>query len=348
MVDHAVEERNYHIFYQLLAAPEAEKIGIWDALAGTTNENFLYLGSSNVTSIEGKSDKDAWKQTRDTLKVFGFKDNNFRDLMRALCVVLQLGNIQFESPADSIVEEGGSRIVAEKELVKLSTLMGIPRKDVTKAMTMRTNTIYGEEVVVKLNPTDAKDGCDALAKEIYSLIFGILVCRINKFTSPNNIQMHGGMPFYPGSTFGTISLLDIFGFESFETNRFEQLCINYANERLQQKYVFDNFNTAQEEYTSEGIEVFDFSIVDNSDVVDLFEGRGKRKLGLILVLGEECTIPNGTDIAFVQKFKKLLGGSSRLLNEKLHERYEFGIKHFAGLVTYNANKFLQVINVCNS
>lgn len=133
--------------------------------------------------------------------------------------------------------------------------------------------------------------------------------------------------------------------QSFDTNKFEQLCINYANERLQQKYVFDNFNTAQEEYTAEGIEVFDFSIVDNSDVVDLFEGKGRKKLGLISVLGEECTRPTGTDVAFVQKLKKLVGDSSRLFDDKLHDRHEFGIKHFAGLVTYNAKKFLQVRNV---
>merc|ERR1740124_723269 len=185
------------------------------------------------------------------------------------------------------------------------------------------------------------DSRDALAKEIYAKTFLWLVRKINDATCAEwNYDKRGSN----NMRFGLIGLLDIFGFESFETNRFEQLCINYANERLQQEYVFKNFNTTQEEYTSEGIEVFDFSIVDNSDVVDLFEGSGKGNLGLILVLGEECRRPNGTDLAFVHKLKKLVGGSSRLLTDKVHKRYEFGIKHFAGLVTYNANKFLQVSN----
>ena len=109
---------------------------------------------------------------------------------------------------------------------------------------------------------DAKDGCNALMKEIYARVFGVLVAGINESTSP-----WGSVP--QGNGFGTIGLLDIFGFEMFDTNRFEQFCINYANERLQQKYVRDNFDRVREEYEREGIGTFEFTIADNADVVEL-------------------------------------------------------------------------------
>ena len=106
-------------------------------------------------------------------------------------------------------------------------------------------------------------------------MFDTLVTKCNESTEPEGSSEN---------EYGTISLLDIFGFESFKTNRFEQLCINYANERLQQKYVIDNFQAIQTEYESEGVNVFDFSLVDNTDVMELLEG----KLGLITQLNEVC------------------------------------------------------------
>jgi len=338
IVHHTSEERTYHIFYQLLAAPEEEKIRIWkDGLSKTSNESFAYVGWSDICAIDGKSDKEAWKETVCALKLFGFTNQTFLDLMRALCVVLQLGNLTF----DNVTDEGGCTITNQSELEKLSLLIGIPQEDIMKAMTTRINTIRGEEVVKKLNPTSAKDGCDALSKEIYALIFGILVRKINESTSPPRMNM-GEKYNNSSSSFGTISLLDIFGFERFGTNRYEQMCINYANERLQYKYVLDNFVSAQEEYAREGIELFDFSIVDNSNVVTVFEGdSASKQLGLIALLNEECMRPSGTDNAFVSKSKKNLFGSSRLLTHNLHQPYEFAIHHFAGVVTYDANKFLQ-------
>jgi myosin-5 len=134
-----------------------------------------------------------------------------------------------------------------------------------------------------------------------------------------------------------ISLLDIFGFERFQVNRFEQLCINFANEQLQHKYVLDNFRKVQEEYEAEGIEIFDFAVVDNSPVLDLLQGR----LGLIMSLNEECVRPNGNDESYVYKIKTLHKDHGRLIDKKLHRRTEFGVKHFAGPVTYDSTKFVE-------
>jgi myosin heavy subunit len=140
-------------------------------------------------------------------------------------------------------------------------------------------------------------------------------------------------------TFRVHSLLqlDIFGFESFEVNRFEQLCINYTNEKLQQKYTLDIFRSVQEEYAHEGIELGEITFDDNADVLRLIEGR----VGIISVLNEECIRPNGNDMGFVSKVKSVNSESAFLVSEKLHKPTEFAIQHYAGVVTYDANNFVQ-------
>ncbi len=330
VVWHAHGERNYHIFYQLLSAPDREKKRIWDGLKGTTYDSFSYIGFSETSSIEGVSDKDNWHSTLKALKEFDFDGDSLLHLLRALCIVLQLGNLTFSPTASS---EEGSHVSSPEELSKLSQLIGIPEDNIVKALTMRVNKIRGEEVVSKPNPKDAKDGCDALAKSIYACIFEKLVQQINEHTSVDERQASSS-----GGSIGTISLLDIFGFERFDTNRFEQLCINFSNERLQHRYVLDNFKAVKEEYTAEGIDIFDFGMVDNSSVLELLEG----KLGLITSLNEECMRPQGNPSSFVYKLKMQHSGSEDLLIDKLQEQCEFGIKHFAGAVTYDANEFLKV------
>lgn len=161
-------------------------------------------------------------------------------------------------------------------------------------------------------------------------MFDVLVTKINERTEPR------GSPTY-GAEYGTISLLDIFGFESFNVNRFEQLCINYANERLQQKYVGDNFQAIKSEYEAEGINVFDFSLIDNSHVMELLEG----KLGLITQLNEECVKKNGEDENFVYKFNLVNSDSSSLVQNPLHRNYEFAVRHYAAPIKYDARKFIE-------
>ena len=160
-------------------------------------------------------------------------------------------------------------------------------------------------------------------------MFDLLVTKCNEATEPK---------YSPSNEYGTISLLDIFGFESFKVNHFEQLCINYANERLQQKYVIDNFQAIKLEYEEEGINVFDFSLVDNTDVMELLEGKTQ---GLITQLNEECVKKVGGDENFVYRLKVLNSDSNRIIQDHLHRPYEFGIRHYAAPIKYDARKFIE-------
>ena len=328
VVSHSPGERTYHIFYQLMTASNEFKRDIWEDLSGKGVDDFRYLVPSSVDEIDGVTDADQWPRTLEALKVFHFEGDRLRTLLRALCVVLQLGNLTFDNDPAADHEEGGTIITSLDELNKLSKLMGIPKEVLESCMTIRLIKTGYDEVHVRLRPSVAKESCDALAKEIYSKLFDLLVRKINHYTRAEVHEKH---------EYGLISLLDIFGFERFKVNRFEQLCINYANEQLQHKYVLDNFREVQQEYEAEGIDIFDFKVVDNSDVLNLLEGR----LGLIISLNEECVRPKGSDESYVYKIKMIHTEHDRLIDEKLQRRTEFGVRHFAGPVTYDSTKFVE-------
>jgi myosin-5 len=248
--------------------------------------------------------------------------------MRAICIVLQLGNLVFEPDEN---DEERADISSKEELQKLADLMGVPEEDIKNSLTLRTVRARNEEYKVPLNTVKAKDSCDAFAKEIYAKAFLWLVRTINDATCAEKN--------YDGDKdddFGIIALLDIFGFESFEVNRFEQLCINYANEKLQQKFTQDIFRSVQSEYEYEGIELGEITYDDNVDVLNLVEGR----MGLIAVLNEECVRPKGNDTAFVNKIQTMNKDQNCLFVEKSFHDYEFGVKHYAGPVVYDANSFV--------
>eukprot|EP00578_Thalassiosira_sp_NH16_P027413 CAMPEP_0181092850 /NCGR_PEP_ID=MMETSP1071-20121207/9132_1 /TAXON_ID=35127 /ORGANISM="Thalassiosira sp., Strain NH16" /LENGTH=1679 /DNA_ID=CAMNT_0023175045 /DNA_START=150 /DNA_END=5185 /DNA_ORIENTATION=+ len=322
-------ERTFHIFYQLLGAPDEEKQKIWGGLLGTSASDFSYLSKASPDCIDGLASAENWPDTVSALSVFGIHGDTFLDVMRSLCVILQLGNITF----DPEMHEGEERsiISSAEDLEKLSFLLGVSSPDIESALTKRFMITRGEEFTIFLKPNEARDGCDALAKEMYARVFDTLVTKCNESTEPKGSPSNS-------NEFGTISLLDIFGFESFKVNRFEQLCINYANERLQQKYVVDNFQAIQHEYEAEGVNVFDFSLVDNTDVMELLEG----KLGLITQLNEECVKKGvGGGENFVYKFKVVNSDSSRMIQNHLHRPYEFGIRHYAAPIKYDARMFIE-------
>ena len=330
VVGHEASERTYHIFYQLLAAPDSVKCDIWDGLKGTTNASFNYVGETDTTSIEHLTDGERWQKTVDALSLVGITGDKFKELMRAICAVMQLGNLTFDTDPTN---EDRSIINSEEELVKLSDLMGIERGVIEKALTHRTIHAAKESYSVPLRSGMARDSRDAFAKAIYQHTFDWLVRVVNHATcAEKNYSDASSIDQY-----GNIGLLDIFGFETFEVNRFEQFAINYANEKLQQKYNLDIFSSVQNEYDYEGIDMPPVDFSDNAEVLHLIEGR----MGLISMLNEECLRPHGNDSSFVSKVKKVNNDMDCLVKDPLHSPTQFAISHYAGPVVYEATTFVK-------
>ena len=223
VVQHSAKgERNFHIFYQLLATDDEFKRFIWKDLEGTNVDSFNYIGYTDTNIISGMSDTDRAEQTLRSLKAVGIVDDKLTTLLKAITIVLQLGNVGIGEDTD---DSDKSIITTNIELNKLSELMGISTDEIEQVLTHRTVKARSEVFTVPLNTADAIYSRDALAKGIYSNIFDYLVETVNDATHLSS-----------NTYVGTVSILDIFGFECFDVNRFEQLCINYANEKLQLKY----------------------------------------------------------------------------------------------------------------
>jgi myosin V len=277
VVFHSNGERNFHIFYQLLAAPrdvKEELMGLdWvDASA----EDFTYLSNSGTCRIAGMSDSRLWFATASALKLFGWEGESLETLVQALGIVLLIGNLRFREDT-----EGEATISSRADLNMLALSLGLAVEDIELALTYRTIRTAQDRLCVPHTSAQARKASDALARAVYSGIVSSVVRQINSVTSTsaavNGQCLH-------------ISLVDMFGFESFEKNQFEQLLVNFANERLQRKYIQDNLHRFKAEYEAEGIEVPDWKDVDNSSTVDLFLGSS----GLIKTLNEQCIRPNGS------------------------------------------------------
>ena len=321
-------ERTYHAFYQLIDAPEEKKVEIWKGLKGTTKESFTYVGPAPVTLVDGMEDKDHFGHTVAALELVGIKGESYLTLYRAIAACLQIGNITFApKPGD----DERTVITSKKEFEDLADLIKCDKQILELAFTERTIKTRGEEYKVPLKADVSKESADAFAKEIYAKVFLWLVRAINDSTCAENN--------YPGGRnidYGLIGLLDIFGFESFPINGFEQLAINYCNEKLQQKFTRDIFRTVQEEYKAEGLNLDDIKYDDNSDVLALIEG----KVGIIKQLNEECVRPKGNDEAFVSKCLQSNKTVPCLIKKMTFSRLEFGIHHYAGPVIYRAQDFV--------
>jgi len=324
---HDDPERTYHVFYQLLSAPEEQKKSFWSGLAGTTFEDFKYVGATTTLKIEKRTDAQWFEGTCETLELINLGGDKIIALMRAITATIQCGNLTFGPQA---ADADKSECTSAKELADLAEIVGVEEGEIALAFTERTMKTRNETYKVPVKSDVAKASCDAFGKEVYGKLFLWLVEGINEATKAENNWRS------PDAEFGIIGLLDIFGFESFVINRFEQLCINYANEKLQQKFTEDIFHSVQAEYEAEGIELAEIAFDDNSDVLELIEGR----TGLCAMLNEECVRPKGSDEAFVQKALGANKKSPAMLVNNM-DRMSFGIHHYAGKVMYSAQFFVE-------
>uniref|UniRef100_A0A803LYP2 Uncharacterized protein n=1 Tax=Chenopodium quinoa TaxID=63459 RepID=A0A803LYP2_CHEQI len=311
-------ERNYHCFYQLCASREdSEKYKLEDP------RQFHYLNQSKIYELEGVSNRDEYMKTRRAMTIVGISEDEQEAIFRALAAILHLGNVEF-SPGK---EHDSSIIKDQTSSFHLQMAADLFQCDVNLLLSsLCTRSIQTREgtIIKALDCNAALASRDALAKTVYSRLFDWLVEKMNSSIgqdSSSRIQ---------------IGLLDIYGFECFKHNSFEQFCINFANEKLQQHFNEHVFKMEQEEYNREEINWSYIEFVDNQDVLDLIE---KKPIGIIALLDEACMFPKSTHDTFTTKLFQNFQSHPRLEKAKF-SRTDFTVSHYAGKVTYQTEKFI--------
>ncbi|XP_040892481.1 myosin-9-like isoform X1 [Toxotes jaculatrix] len=318
----AKEERSFHVFYYMLTGA-GDKLR--SELCLEDYSKYRFLSNGNVT-IPGQQDKDMFVETMDAFQIMSIPEEERIGLLKVVSAVLQLGNMTFKKERNSDQASMPDDTAAQK----VCHLLGINVTDFTRAI-LSPRIKVGRDYVQKAQTQEqAEFAVEALAKASYERMFRWLVLRINKALDKTKRQ---------GASF--IGILDIAGFEIFELNSFEQLCINYTNEKLQQLFNHTMFILEQEEYQREGIEwsFIDFGL-DLQPCIDLIE-KPAGPPGILALLDEECWFPKATDKSFVEKVVQEQGTHPKFQKpKKLKDDADFCIMHYAGKVDYKADEWL--------
>ncbi|XP_042050999.1 myosin-17-like [Salvia splendens] len=312
-------ERNYHCFYLLCAAPPEER----EKYKLESPETYHYLNQSKCYKLDGVNDTEEYLATRRAMDIVGISEEEQDAIFKVVAAILHLGNIEFAKGKEidsSVIKDEKSRF----HLNMTAELLKCDVKSLEDALIKRVMVTPEEVITRTLDPEAALGSRDALAKTIYSRLFDWIVEKINTSIGQD-----------PHSK-AIIGVLDIYGFESFKHNSFEQFCINFTNEKLQQHFNQHVFKMEQDDYEKEEIDWSYIEFVDNQDVLDLIE---KKPGGIIALLDEACMFPKSTHETFAQKLYQTFAKNQRFIKPKL-SRTSFTISHYAGEVTYMADLFL--------
>uniref|UniRef100_A0A8V5GAC0 Uncharacterized protein n=1 Tax=Melopsittacus undulatus TaxID=13146 RepID=A0A8V5GAC0_MELUD len=283
-------ERNYHIFYALLAGVSKEQK---ESLFLSEPETYHYLNQSGCVTDENLNDVEMFSKVMTAMKVVDFSTEEIRDIFKLLSGTLHLGNVEF-------MTAGGAQITTKKKKVSPPLLL-----------------------VLNIASDLLADSRDSLSMALYSQCFSWLISKINtKIKGKEN--------------FKSVGILDIFGFENFQVNRFEQFNINYANEKLQEYFNKHIFSLEQLEYNREGINWEAIDWMDNAECLDLIE----KKLGLLALVNEESRFPKGTDNTLLEKLHSQHMSNHYYIKPRVTD-HQFGIRHYAGEVLYDVRGFLE-------
>lgn len=310
----APNERNFHIFYQITKGATAEERLAWNLPEGA---HYRWLPNS-----ERNLEEDCFEVTRDAMFHLGIDHSTQNNIFKVLSGLLHLGNIQFSNPVDE--SQPCELEDKAKDFVKTAgDLLKIPVEELLQSLRIRTITAGKQQQVVKkpCSRTECDTRRDCLAKVIYAKLFEWLVLVINE-------------SIYADTSLWTsfIGLLDVYGFEAFPENNLEQLCINYANEKLQQHFVAHYLKAQQEEYASEGLQWSFINYQDNQSCLDLIEGN---PLSIFSLLNEECRLNRSSNPDLFQtRIEKALSDNQCLSRDKFSKKPNFIISHYAGKVCY--------------
>jgi len=350
----AGEERNFHVFYQLIAGASKGVSGVpsTSALQLLNAADYSYL-SNGAVSIPGHSDSEELQEVVHAMGTLGIDVGTQGEIWRLLSALLCLGNLQFEEaggasagkPAGSAVTRGGASGAA---LASIAVLLGITEERLEKALTTRK---FGQQAAaggggaggrqrkasvydILLDVAAAQFTRDSLAKASYERLFSWIVRTVNKCIAVSDTGATAGA----GEGGRGIGILDIYGFEIFEVNSFEQLCINYVNEKLQQIFIDLTLKSEQEEYAKEGITWTPVEYFNNEVVCKLIEG----KVGIFSLMDDKCAQKDASDEQLVGAFSTTLAPKSKQFElPKRAAATVFVVKHYAGDVQYDASGFIE-------
>lgn len=321
LVFQPLKERNYHIFYQLIAGAtdlERHSLGLLPV------EDFEYLNQGGAPVIDGVDDKAEFDATRKSLATIGVKEEVQSEIFRILAGLLHLGNVKIAATrTDSALSP------TEPSLIQACSMLGIDANEFAKWTVKKQLITRGERITSNLTQQQATVVRDSVAKFLYSSLFDWLVETINYGLAKEEVLSR---------VQSFIGVLDIYGFEHFAKNSFEQFCINYANEKLQQEFNQHVFKLEQEEYVREQIDWTFIDFSDNQPCIDLIEG----KMGVLSLLDEESRLPMGADEQFVTKLHHNFAADKQKFYKKPRfGRSAFTICHYAIDVTYESDGFIE-------
>ncbi|XP_060033551.1 unconventional myosin-Ib isoform X4 [Erinaceus europaeus] len=330
-------ERNFHVFYQLLSGASEELLSKLKLERDFSKYNYLSLDSARVNGVDDAAN---FRTVRNAMQIVGFLDHEAESVLEVVAAVLKLGNIEFK-PESRVNGLDESKVKDKNELKEICELTGIDQSVLERAFSFRTVEAKQEKVSTTLNVAQAYYARDALAKNLYSRLFSWLVNRINESIKAQTKVRKKVM-----------GVLDIYGFEIFEDNSFEQFIINYCNEKLQQIFIELTLKEEQEEYIREDIEWTHIEYFNNAIICDLIENNTN---GILAMLDEECLRPGTvTDETFLEKlnqvcathqhFESRMSKCSRFLNDTSLPHNCFRIQHYAGKVLYQVEGFVDKNN----
>uniref|UniRef100_A0A8B9KBA6 Myosin IXB n=1 Tax=Astyanax mexicanus TaxID=7994 RepID=A0A8B9KBA6_ASTMX len=323
LVSREKNERNYHVFYYLLVGASEEERKEYKLLQP---ENYHYLKQHNFAIEDADDLRHDFERLQQAMEMVGFLPATKKQIFSVLSAILYLGNVTYSRKSTG--RDEGLDVGPPEILANLSDLLKVKEELLVEALTKRKTVTVNDKLILPYSHSEAITARDSMAKSLYSALFDWIVLRINHALL-NKKDMEESVSCL------SIGVLDIFGFEDFETNSFEQFCINYANEQLQYYFNQHIFTLEQEEYQAEGITWHNIDYTDNVGCIQLIS---KKPTGLLYLLDEESNFPHATDKTLLAKFKQQHERNPYFVATPVMEP-AFVIRHFAGKVKYQIKDF---------